>query len=217
MRAYYPLETPIVAGWRLLDPGAPLNIKRDVDVGETDVVTFWPGSTLPNPRRWRQPPHEALANLGYPSRERTATELCTFIKQYGTLVADSSGLADSGFFEISVTTFRNLQERLQDAWRRADAKQLWLMRGLKELDNFDLPVTWVRGLALCPADCWTYIRLLLTRDLGAGRAKVCANPQCSLTPFFIAKRNDAMFCSHKCALDVNNRRERFRKRRRHAK
>jgi hypothetical protein len=43
---------------------------------------------------------------------------------------------------------------------------------------------------------------LLARDLAEGRAKVCRNPECA-TPFFV-KRSDAQFCSHKCAVDVNN-------------
>jgi hypothetical protein len=218
MRAYYALEAPIVPGWRLLDPNAPIAIKKNAILedapfrGKTDVVSFYPGRAVPNPRRWREAPHVALANLGYPSRDRTTGELIAFLKQYGTLIADDGGLAAGGLFEMSVAEFREIQETLQDAWRRRDAKLLWFSQGFENFDHFNLRFTWAgRGLAQWPADCWTYLRLLLTRDLAAGRAKVCRNPKCN-TPAFVSKRNDAIFCSHKCAVDLVNEKNRLRKR-----
>ncbi len=113
-----------------------------------------------------------------------------FIARYGILFNDESGLAD-GPVEISIAEFRDLQERLRDAWRRADAKPLWFAVGGENLDNFDLPFTWGgNNLVLRPADCWTYIRLLLTRDLSAGRAIICAYPACP-TPFCVKERSDS--------------------------
>jgi hypothetical protein len=57
------------------------------------------------------------------------------------------------------------------------------------------------------------MRLLLKRDFGEKRARICANENCR-TPYFVATRGDKKFCGRRCAKAVTQRnfQNRWRKR-----
>jgi hypothetical protein len=212
MRAYYDISLPLVPGWWL---PSSVEVKKDVEnpfYGKSDVVVAYPSGTTADPRKWRagQQPHTMLANLGYSGwNERytgtlTVEDVARFITRYGIFLFDPSRETTSPT-EISLAEFRVLQERLREAWRRGNAKPLWHARGGQELDIFHVPLTWVDNeLALHAADCWTYIRWLLARDLHQGYAKVCAYPDCP-APFCVKDRSDAKYCNHLCAVNDRNR------------
>jgi hypothetical protein len=150
----------------------------------------------------KKPFDKTLHDRGrYSGHRPTRNTVLDFIGTYGVLF-DASSRAD-GVCEVSVRKFRDLQERLREAWRRNDAKALWFPRGGEELDNFEVPFTWRGDLALRPADLWTYMRLLLTRDLATGHAKVCKWPRCA-APFCVMRRTDGESCSHECAVKFTN-------------
>ena len=204
-RTYYEVTLPINPGWMLAG---------SVDIRHKDnAVLGTVGTDLANPMRWKEPPHVILANLGYtpsqPGGVATIEEVRRFVKKVGPVAKFSQGPEAGNQFEINVELFGYMQDSLRNAWLLKDARRLWLQRGFENLDNF--PVSWATGgIELRPADCWTYIRLLLMRDLIEKRARVCANQSCP-APYFIARRNNQKFCEWKCANVVAQRD--FRKRR----
>ena len=201
-RTYYLLKNTIQPGWTLPHPSFLISKKGRI-TGEM-------GGAIPHPERWKSPPHVFFANLGYRHRFATVEEISQFLRLYGPLFIDS---VDSNTFEVSVEEFGHRQETVRHAWRRRDAKGLWFAEGFENLDQFDLRLFWDKGdIALRPADCWTYMCLLLTRDIAEKRARVCANPTCN-TPHFVAARNNQIFCKRKCANLVTQRNYRNRARR----
>ncbi len=206
-RTYYELTVPIKPGFALPDP-ATVNLKKNVIAG-------WLGLSLADPKQWKEPPHVALANLGHERLNHAATieQACMFVKRHGLPMSDEQYkiLGPGEPFEIAIRYFRAKQDQLRYAWERKDSKALWFDSGLENLDLFYLPVTWATGgLELQPADCWTHLRLLLTRDLATKRARICANSNCP-APYFIATRGNKIFCTHACANAVAQRNLRKRR------
>jgi len=170
-----------------------------------ELANFW----LTGKRTGRRP---FAAKHSYMGHQPTVEEVVAFVRTYGVLLTGASVL-ETDPCEVSVAEFRDLQETVRYAWRTNKAKTLWFNRGAEELDRFDLPFTWVDDeFALHPADLWSYIQLLLTRDLTTGHAKVCKFPRCA-APFCVRKRSDFEFCSHECAVRFTNQKNRMRRRR----
>src|SRR5262249_52907581 len=121
-----------------------------------------------------------------------------FIRRFGPLAERKIG--DRVW--IDVPHFLALQRELQDAWRGDREALEEMTTGLAaELELEADP----KGLELRVRDLWTLIRLLFLRDHTRGKAKVCANPDCS-TPCFIQVRRGQKYCSHSCAVLINVRR-----------
>jgi hypothetical protein len=170
------------------------------------------GDEVPNPARWKQPPHVAFANLLIDPKSVRA-----FNSTYGPVITDPNEIPEAGdSFEVHLTLLGYMQDRLRDVWRdRRDLKLLWFGRGGEGSEDEDpgyyLPVRFTaRAGELHISDCWTYLRLLLARDLLSGRARICENDTCP-TPYFVARREDAIYCCHKCATDVATWRYRRKK------
>lgn len=165
------------------------------------------GGELVDPRAWKDPPHMALANLDLANPKT----IRMFTRLYGPLTDDVEA---GDRFEVDIKEVGYIKERVCAAWRARDAKRLWFPDGLENLTTYSLPITWgARGIELAPADVWTYLRLLLTRDIEQRRAHICPNPTCE-APYFIARRNKKL-CSDGCRNVVGQRnfKKRWRKRR----
>ncbi len=159
------------------------------------------GGDYADPGRWEEPPHQLLANLGWPGTAKLA-QVRDFTQTVAPLEADIAQIPEKGDqFEISVGVFGWTQDKLRRAWKKPNAenlKALWFPEGLENLEHAWLPVAWEsRGLVLRPADLWTYIRLLFVRDLEEGRVRRCVNERC-LHPHFIASRKDKKYCGTAC-------------------
>jgi len=212
-RTYYELKTRVRPGFAL--PVADcVKIKKDVVTGTVGTLT-----RQLDPPRWIDPPHVALANLGYENPKHLATveQARWFVTRYGPPLSDEHTMFIPGgwdTFEISVGEFNQRQDQLRYAWKNRDAKPLLFGWGFENADLFYLPARWTpKGVELCPAECWTYMQLLLTRDIVEGRARICAKPDC-ITPFFVAKRNNRKYCyDSDCANNMAQRNFRRRNKR----
>lgn len=213
-RSYYDLTGTIAPGWTL--PHV-----RTLKVNDGKLA----GGASPrpvDPRRWPDPPHVALANLGYQASRQfevaSDTEVRLFTERYGPLGTTTDDMAEPEEpFYIELGTFRYYQKALREAWEKRDARPFIDPENLKAGLGFDwLPVDWkVRGgrLEIRPASCRAYIGILLARDIATGCAKVCQNRDCP-APYFVAERRDAKYCSHRCAVAVNVKKFRQRQKRR---
>lgn len=151
-------------------------------------------------RRWKEPPHVALANL----RPETAA-LLAFTRRYGVVSRHTL----SGF--ISASDTGRFGEHLRQAWR-GDEKVLSQI-GVDLSARLRVGPT---GLEIVVDNLWTLIRLMFLRDWVAGRAKVCTSPDCP-APYFLAVRKGQKFCSQRCAVLINVRRFREREAKQRAK
>jgi hypothetical protein len=234
--SYYRLNVQLRPGWRLPQPKT-LRIEN----GDLKGVN----SFLPvDPAKWKDPPHVAFANLGYDPERRgglaSDDQIKMFTLRYGPLsVIQGPGAAaeqpkPSNWqealkrvlaptpveepFWMSLANFRLSQAKLRAAWKEKNASLFTDPDDSSKSLGYDLlPVDWQAAgnqIELCPASCEDYMGILLTRDLAEKRTRVCQNPDCP-TPYFVAGRRDAKFCSHRCAvaIGVNN----FRKRQRRKK
>jgi hypothetical protein len=218
-RAYYDLQAQIRPGWLLANPRSYRLRKNVIDGHVTNEV--------PNPARWKEPPHVAFANISI-----DAKAVRMFNSTYGPLFADVDEIPNEGDdeFQVNLTLLGYMQDRIREVWRdKLKLSQLWIAQGRELFDRYILllcrigrpsDASWrgkdLSGLSgeLLVADCWTYLRMLLARDLESGRARICKNPEC-VTPYFVAGRTDQDYCCHKCSSGVSVKR--FRKRERSKK
>jgi hypothetical protein len=194
----YTVEVAVKPGWARVTSAAlgRRDIRGTVGVDPVDT------------RRWRDPPHVSFGNLNVEDRNAVRR----FIVTYGPPIADLMEIPEyDDQFEVNFTLVGYMKERVVRAWRDRDARALWFGACAEGLENYSLPLTWSRGGAdVRVADCFTYLRLLLTRDLADGRARICRNPTCP-APYFIARRKDQTFCRWECANVVTQRNFRKRK------
>jgi len=213
---YYKISAILEPGWIL--PYAP-SIKV-----EGDIMRGGSNRRPVNKNEWPDPPHVAIANLGYVTgqvnRFASESEMRGFILRYGIpedLNSYPSATNDVMPFEMRVSIFRWHQQQIRLAWEKRDVRLFTDPGNFTEFLGFEyLAVNWVAhrdGLILQPADCFTFAGLLLARDLAEERALICKNPNCP-APYFVANRLGAKYCSHRCAVSVNVRNFRNRSRRR---
>jgi hypothetical protein len=214
-RTYYTLLAHLLPGWKL--PHA-----KSLKVEDKELK----GGTSRRPvdtGQWPDPPHVYFANLGYDSARRggvaSEQEIVKFTTRYGPLGVeqgkDAATQPEEPFW-LTLDTFRFFQAQLREAWTKRKVDLFTDPQNLGAGLGYELlPVNWkVKNdhLEMRPASCYAYMGILLARDLAEGRAKVCQNPYCS-APYFVAKRRDAKFCSHPCAVAVNVKKFRQRQRR----
>lgn len=111
-------------------------------------------------------------------------------------------------FSFSLNDFAKRQDRLRLAWR-GERTAIQVLRQGVSVANFQVKLGALgRGgdrVLLRTRLLWDYISLIFLIDHDSGRARVCANPECE-TPYFLQQRTDKEFCSHRCAVTVNNMR-----------
>jgi hypothetical protein len=159
-----------------------------------------------------EPLHVIFANLGYdpqhPRSYASESEIRQFIKNYGPLQRKKSGIEG----------FCTCQLEFRVAWDARDARYFTEpYDALTYLAMDELRVNWKatrQGLELHPVSLIGYMGILLARDLAEGFAMKCQNPGCP-APYFVAKkRRGGLYCSHKCANTVAQKRFRERKKKR---
>jgi hypothetical protein len=169
------------------------NLPPQVEV-QNERIRVQPSTTAEEPfdlRRWKEPPHLALANL----RPDTPAVLA-FTRRYG--VVWFRGWADPMW--VLPANMIRLRDFLRQGWegKKDVLGRMWAdievrMRGEPT------------GVEIVVEDLWTLIRLTFLQDWVSGRPKVCGNPECP-APYFLAVRKGQKYCSHKCAVLINVRR-----------
>jgi len=198
-KAYYDLQARFRPGWCAAHP-------KSIKISGA-LISGWTRGGRVDPASWERPPHVAFANLDALEKK----QVIEFMATYGPIglqfenVESSTGSKE---FDASMIDVREKQGRLRLAWRDRDAKGVWLSPGFEEWPFYDLPLMWLKRDEFRIPGVWTYMRLLLTRDIATGRARSCKNKSCK-TPYFIANRSDAEDCSQTCASAAAVRR--FRK------
>ena len=216
---YYSLDARLIPGWKLPEADS---IKQ-----QGGKLEGWSSSRTADPLRWKEHPHVVLANLGYdPERGgglASDGNVRSFITQYGPLgtpplfsEAADTVTREAEQFDLTMDVFHNQQLRLRAAWEKQSVGLFADPNNNRAVIGFEfLRTNWtVRDGAVefCFASLVEYVGVLLARDIAEGRAKICQNSTCN-TPYFVAKRRDAKFCCHRCAVAVNVRNLRRRQRR----
>jgi hypothetical protein len=167
------------------------------------------GPEVANVVRWKDPPHEALANVRRSDDERGLCDpkaVGAFVKRYGVLHArlDNWSPSSSSNFDESCLSFSRSQSVLRDAWRN-EAEAL-LDVNVQIESALDASTSMNAGsIELATENLWSFICVLFLRDFQLGKAKVCASPDC-LHPYFVEQRKGQRYCSHLCAVRENVRR-----------
>jgi hypothetical protein len=175
------------------------------------------GTNIADVERWKDPPHEALANV----RRVGEWNLCdpkaveAFVKRYGVLDPwlDNWSPSSSSKFDEDCVRFGGFQETLCKAWRR-DTEALSVI-AVQVVDALDARTSMNAGsIDLTTENLWSFISVLFMRDFQLAKARVCASSDC-IHPYFVVQRRGQKYCSHICAVRENVRR--FRQADVHAK
>jgi len=195
MQSYYAIELRLRYYGRLPDS---TSIQGASVVGEL-------GNETVDVRRWKEPPHEYLANMLRNERDFCGpASVEAFVRRYGILTGQTVATA-SRFFE-SCINFTAFQEKLRRAWQCDHEGLLEIEAQLEILDVISTQIDPDSGcVVLATENLWTFICFFFHRDLTARKAKVCKSPDCP-NPFFIQQRKGQLYCSHVCAVRENVRR-----------
>ena len=178
------------------------------------------GHEKANATRWKEPPHERLANL--PTYDTRGAQLVrttkpavsglgeskaieAFVRRHGILFGRVN---ETGHFYEDAVRFANAQELLRRAWSGDGAA----IREIEEQVEDALeahPSVRAGGIEVATENLWSFICVLFLRDQAARKTKLCQNPDCS-NPYFLQQRKGQKYCSHKCAVLMNVRRFRER-------
>jgi len=214
-RAYYTIGAHLAPSWLLPDADS-FKIEDGVLAGRTSAK-------IADFSEHVEPPHTVFANMGYdPKRPHSYASddaVIKFIKRYGAPQVRRANRPGTPF-KVSLENVRTCQMELRNAWNAGNARYFteppdaatWLVLDELRADWTATP----RGLELRPISLIAYMGLLLARDLAQKFARRCQNPECP-APYFVAKRSDALYCSHKCASDVNVKKFRVRQKEARAK
>jgi hypothetical protein len=183
---------------------------------------------------WEIPPHVALANMTLEPRMLEA-----FSRRYGVLgevrvsYSDTYKASHHGEFESTPTELLNVgvevmveQTFAMDTSEFAEAQKLLRLAWLGDRGMLRTVEQAVRRgdyqiilpgemrndqTILATRDLWQYACFLFVLDYRAGKARKCANPECTATPYFIQQRKDQEYCSHACAVVGTNARRAAKK------
>lgn len=208
-----------------------------VDRGQ---VWFTEGNRVADTSRWKQPPHVALANLdlGRPAA------IADFVKAYGIswmgfnpeeIIVSGSGQicnlppsysaedalltrielagkkTQPAQFHVQGQDLAAFQNPLRLAWRGDRSAFLKLEK--KAIGPFGIRKG--KQIFIWTADLWKFTALLFLIDHADKRTRICARTECD-APYFVQRRKDQLFCSHRCAsftsVDVFRERQRARRR-----
>jgi hypothetical protein len=197
--------------------------------GENNRITGELGDEV-DVRSWKSPPHVALANMALEPRMLEA-----FSRRYGVLgevevtYSEVYKAAHRGEFDSTPTELLNIgaadlvkQTFVINGDEFADAQKLlrlaWLgdrsilkgaiMQAVKQGDYQVILPGEMRNeqTILAARNLWQYSCFLFVLDYSAGKARKCANPDCTATPYFIQQRKDQEYCGHACAVIATNAR-----------
>ena len=135
---------------------------------------------------WREWPHVYLANMAI--NESSLRDL-----------QSTFGLPKP----IPEAEVRNVQAKLRESWKRAAAGIT--QAKLTPYPGLRIFFTPEGELEIIAENLLTYLLVAFLRDATAGRAKICANPEC-LKPYFLQTKGGQIYCSHRCAVRENVRR-----------
>jgi len=186
VKLYYVLETAIRYYGSL-----PSHAQIDGDVVMVEGGAVNPATPF-DLRRWKEPPHLALANL-----QPDVQALRRFTLKYGILFTHPSDT-------VRLSDAMRFRDYLRQAWGGSDAILAQMLVDLRA----GLNVT-PEGLETVPDNLWMLTRLMFLHDRLRARVRICANEDCPAR-FFLAVRKGQKFCSHPCAVLVNVRRFRQR-------
>jgi len=218
----YELKARLTPCWNRVKKGSLKIVNGEIS-GLLDSVTV-------NASEWTDPPHLALANLGYGADHHRPSdeEVRTFYTRYGPLglgmgVGDVSpeqteDVHEPPRFGYLLDLFYSFQQRLRRAWETGDPEQL--THPSYKTDIRSLLVSWKaqrNGLVVEARSCMDYMGLRLASDLAKGHAKRCARRDCPFSPYFISVRSDSLYCSHPCASHVSVMRYRAQEKDQHLK
>jgi hypothetical protein len=184
---------------------------ESVLVGDDGSISGTLGSGLVNVKAWKMPPHVALANLNL-----NPQAIASFVRKYGVLegtiktVVESAHGASPLSFTVNTNFVREAQSILRLAWRGDRSALLQVEDVLKQI-NLQVAPSLVRReeIVLKTSDLWKYLCFAFSIDYIDGKTKTCTNPDCE-HPYFVQKRKDQQFCSHRCAVLINVQRYRER-------
>ncbi len=183
------------------------------------IVTGTLGTERADAALWREPPHEAFANLRafgpglvdpnvaenfikvmeeHARRYRRvlvdAKVAQNFIKTHGVICGRvvSEPESEPRFYENSAELSK-AQGLLRRAWAGDST-------AIKEIEKQAAGALEVRpsaqagGVELVAKKLWSFICILFLRDHGAGKTGVCANPGCP-APYFLKSRRSQKYCA----------------------
>ena len=118
-------------------------------------------------------------------------------------------------FVINPDEFTDAQNLLRLAWLGDRSMKRTIMQAVKRGNYQVILPGEMRNeqTILATRDLWQYTCFLFVIDYSAGKAKKCANPDCSVTPYFVQQRKDQEYCGHACAVIATNARRANEKRR----
>jgi len=182
-------------------------------VGADGIISGNLGNDPVNTKAWKTPPHVALANLSL-----NPQAIASFIRKYGTLgdivgtegQADTEGSSQSVSFILNPSFVGDMQSILRLAWR-ADRSALLQIEDVVKQINLQVVPSLVRReeIVVKTSDLWKYLCFAFSIDYIEEKTKTCTNPDCE-HPYFVQKRKDQQFCSHRCAVVINVQRYRER-------
>jgi len=186
-----------------------------------------PNSDKPNTARNLQRPNEAkrflleLANLGerpedaerfwqrcedfFPTNAfRLSEEIETILPSDRQWQPDQSGwitgeeLSPEGKSRLRQENLLRLRDWLREAWTIADQRRKeWKLFLLRQKFHQLTAASETEMIEPPPASGLDYALRYLWRM--ADKARRCANPDCSVTPYFLVERRGRRFCSETCA------------------
>ncbi len=169
--------------------------------------------------KWIEPPHYYLANLEL-SRESIRSFATRFGLPYREWRWESSRMDRGkrrGSWVLNKRDIERMQALLQRAWRGESGAIADIEKGDPNCPRDPvyrkIEVDWSigsKGIVATALNLWSFMRIAFLQDCATARTRVCGNQDCP-TPFFLQARKGQKYCSHKCAVLINVRR--FRKRR----
>lgn len=183
---------------------------QSVAVGDDGTISGTLGNEI---KAWKTPPHVALANLSL-----SPQAIASFVRRYGVLgdivgtvgEAGTKESSQSVGFTLSPSFVSEAQRLLRLAWR-GDRSALLQVEDVVKQINLQVAPSLVRReqIAFETSDLWRYLCFAFSIDYIDGKTKTCTNLDCE-HPYFVQKRKDQQFCSHRCAVVINVKRYRNR-------
>jgi hypothetical protein len=180
-------------------------------VGDDGIISGNLGNYPVNTKAWKTSPHVALANLNL-----NPQAIAAFVRKYGVLegtiktVSESAHEASPLSFTVNADFVREAQSILRLAWRGDRSALLQVEDVLKQI-NLQVVPSLVRReqIAFETSELWKFLCFAFANDYIEEKTQTCTNPDCE-HPYFVQKRKDQEFCSHRCAVVESVKRYRER-------
>ena len=173
------------------------------------------GNRVADVTRWKNPPHEWLANRSTHERNDDGAlipassgglvdpkAVAIFVKTYGALFG-APAETNREFWE-DTARFAAAIERVRSAWRGDESAIKEMEEQVESALELSPSIT-AQGIELVSENLWSFTCALFLRDRSLGKTKICASASCK-NPYFLERRKGQIFCSHVCAVRENVRR-----------